>query len=61
MSVKPQLHPEKKAQHSLAASARTNDSGVLSGSGGGELERSWVVFVSEKAEIKELVTSFKIK
>lgn len=54
MSVKPQLHPEKRAQHLLAASARTNDSGVLSGSGGGELERSWVV--SEKAKIKDLVT-----
>lgn len=29
----------------LAASARTNDPGVLSGSGGGELEPSWAVSV----------------
>jgi len=51
--MKSQLHDEKITHHLLAASARTNDSGVLSGSGGGELERYWVV--SKKAKIKELV------
>lgn len=54
VSIKSQLHAEKITYHLLAASARTNDCGVLSGSGGGELERSRAV--SKEAKIKELVT-----